>query len=183
VNILTAGPTTASAIGPQLPRAAEVVRAFTASPDDDLHPVLAVAAAALAIEHRLRVGVDAIVGDPRADDPVVAAAARTVCARDAACAVLIDRIDRWAAIEFAESRAGVLHTESFGQLIERMVTVWMRGQELADSRVAASDPRVRLASAQLGELGTAYDDLVTDLRHGRRRLPTLQTPTGPDRTV
>lgn len=182
MNILSAARIAASAFGPQLPRAAAVVRAFTTSPDDDLHPVLVVAAA-LAIEHRLRAGVDAIVGDPRADDPVVAAAARTACARDAACAVLIDRIDRWAAIELAEGRAGVLHTESLGQLIERMVTVWMRGQKLADSHVGASDPRVRLASAQLGELGAAYDDLVTDLQLGRRRLPALQTPTGPDRTV
>jgi hypothetical protein len=32
--------------------------------------------------------------------------------------------------------------------------------------------------SQLGELGRAYDDLVTDLRLGRRRLPVLQLPTG-----
>lgn len=171
--------TTSAGIAPAPPRAAAVVRAFTTVPPGGYqHPVLE-AAAALAVEHRLRVGVLRILGDPRADDPEVAAAARTARSRDAACAVLIDRIDRWAATELVEGRAGVLHTESLGQLIDRMVTVWMRGELLADARLDASDPQVRVASAQLGELGRAYDDLVTDLRLGRRRLPTLQTPTGP----
>lgn len=36
---------------------------------------------------------------------------------------------------------------------------------------------------QLGELSTAYDDLVSDLRMGRRRLPDWQTATGPNATV
>jgi hypothetical protein len=36
-----------------------------------------------------------------------------------------------------------------------------------------------LAHHQLGELSTAYDDLIADLASGRRRLPTYQTPTGP----
>ncbi|VVJ22641.1 Uncharacterised protein [Amycolatopsis camponoti] len=93
--------------------------------------------------------------------------------------MLVDRIDRWAATKLAEGRAGVLHTESLGQLINRMVTVWMRGQLLADTCTSATDAQVRVASAQLGELGRAYDDLITDLRLGRRRLPELQTPTGP----
>ena len=60
-----------------------------------------------------------------------------------------------------------------------MVTVCLRGQLLAEACVDAGDPQVRVASAQLGELGRAYDDLVTDLRLGRRRLPALQTPAGP----
>ncbi|MGW4529161.1 DUF4254 domain-containing protein [Amycolatopsis sp. NPDC004378] len=161
------------------PKAAAVVRAFTTVPPGGYrHPVLD-AAAALADEHRLRAGAHRIVGDPRADDPLLAAAARTVHARDTACAVLIDRIDRWAATELSEGRASVLHTETLGQLVARLVTVWMRGQLLADTHAAADDPRVRLAARQLGELGRAYDDLVTDLRLGRRRLPTFQTPAGP----
>ncbi|WP_410595513.1 hypothetical protein [Amycolatopsis sp. lyj-23] len=55
----------------------------------------------------------------------------------------------------------------------------MRGQLLAECRAAADDPRVRLAARQLGELGRAHDDLITDLRLGRRRLPPFQTPAGP----
>jgi hypothetical protein len=159
------------------PRAAAVVvRALsTISPGGYRHPVLA-AAAALAAEHRLHAGVRQIVSDPSVDDPTVAAAARTARSCDTACAV---RVDRWAATELAEGRAGVLHTESLGQLFDRLVTVWMRGQMLAEACVDASDPRVRVASAQLGEPGRAYDDLVTDLRLGRRRLPALQMPTGP----
>ncbi|MGY6657633.1 DUF4254 domain-containing protein [Amycolatopsis sp. TRM77291] len=180
MTLTTADPMTTSAgIAPAPPRAAAVVRAFiTVPPGGYQHPVLE-AAAALATEHRSRAGLHRIVSDPQADDPTVAAAARTARSHAAACAVLIDRIDNWAATELAEGRAGVLHTESLGQLIDRMVTVWMRGQLLADNHLDASDPQVRIASAQLGELGRAYDDLVTDLRLGRRRLPTLQTPTGP----
>ncbi|MFD2464185.1 DUF4254 domain-containing protein [Amycolatopsis samaneae] len=162
-----------------LPRASAVVRAFgTTPPGGYRHPVLAVAVD-LAAEHRLRAPAHRIVGDPHADDPVLAAAARTVRARDAACAVLIDRIDRWAATALPEGRAGVLHTESLGQLVGRLVTVWMRGQLLAEVRTAASDPWVRLAARQLGELARAYDDLVTDLLLGRRHLPVFQTPAGP----
>ncbi|WP_146060358.1 DUF4254 domain-containing protein [Amycolatopsis sp. CA-128772] len=162
-----------------LPRAAAVVRAFDTIPAGGYrHPVLA-AAAALAAEHRLRASVDRIVGDPPGRRSDGCCGREGVHARDTTCAVLIDRIDRWAATELAEGRAGVLHTESLGQIVNRMVTVWMRGQLLADARTAARDPQVRVASAQLGELGSAYDDLVTDLRLGRRRLPALQTPTGP----
>jgi hypothetical protein len=161
-----------------VPRAVAVVRAFGTTPPGGYgHPVLAVAAA-LAAEHRMRARAHEIVGDPRAEDPVLAAAARTVRARDAACAALADRIDGWAATAVTEGRVGVLHTETLGQLIGRLVTVWMRGQLLADTRAAADDPRVRLAARQLGELGRAYDDLVTDLLLGRRRLPVFQTPTG-----
>ncbi|MEC3974284.1 DUF4254 domain-containing protein [Amycolatopsis sp. H20-H5] len=162
-----------------LPRATAVVRAFATTPPGGYgHPVLAVAAA-LAAEHRLRAGAHQIVCDPRAADPVLATAARTVHAHDAACAALLDRIDRWAATALTEGRTGVLHTESLGQLVGRLVTVWMRGQLMADARAAVDDPRVRLAANQLGELGRAYDDLVSDLLLGRRRLPVLQTPTGP----
>ncbi|MEV6871660.1 hypothetical protein [Amycolatopsis sp. NPDC051128] len=104
---------------------------------------------------------------------------RAPCTPATPPAVLIDRIGRWVTTELAEGRAGVLHTESLVQLINWMVTVWVRGQLLADAHVDASDPQVRVASAQLGELGRAYDNLVTDPRLGRPRLPALQTPTGP----
>jgi hypothetical protein len=70
----------------------------------------------------------------------VTAAARTVRARDTARALLLARIDRWAAALTA-GRAGVLHTESLGQLIGRLATVWMRGQLLADARAAEDNPR------------------------------------------
>jgi hypothetical protein len=183
VIAVTTGSLRSMTVPASLPRAAAVVRAFGSIPAGGYrHPVLA-AAAAMAAEHRLRASVHQIVSDPRAGDPIAAAAARTIRARDDACAVFIDCIDRWAATELAEGRAGMLHTESLGQLIGRLVTVWMRGQLLADARMEVGDPQVRIVSAQLGELGVAYDDLVTDLLLGRRRLPAWQTPTGPSGTA
>lgn len=84
-------------------------------------------------------------------------------------------IDRWAATELSEAHADVLHTETLGQLVARLVTVWMRGQLLADIGAAADDPRVRLAARQPGKRGRPYHDLVTDLQLSRRRLPFFQT--------
>src|SRR5262249_40962018 len=139
------------------------------------HPVLT-PAAGLAAQHQLRAEAHRVAGDPDADDHVVAAAARSVNAADVACAVLIDRIDVWAAKALAECRAAIVHTESLGQLVDRLAIVWMRCQ------VAGADDNStgrRVAYHQLGELAAAYDDLVADLMNGRRRLPHYQTPTGP----
>jgi hypothetical protein len=156
-----------------------MIRAFTTTPPGGYrHPVLA-AASALAVEHRTRAQVNWVLGDPDAATHALTAALRAKQHSDATCAVLIDRIDRWAAVELTEHRTGVLHTESLGQLIERLVIVWMRGQLLAEDGHAATDPQVRLAARQLGELGRAYDDLVTDLLLGRRQLPVFQTTAGP----
>ncbi|MGH4021066.1 MAG: DUF4254 domain-containing protein [Pseudonocardiaceae bacterium] len=73
-----------------------------------------------------------LVQDPHDDDHVLAAAARTINACATACAVLIEQIDIWAATQFAESRAGALHTETLGQLIDRLAIVWMRSHLLAE---------------------------------------------------
>lgn len=180
MTLVTAAPMTVSAgSAPAPPRAAAVVRAFTTTPPGGYqHPVLA-AASALAAEHRKRAEVHRIVGDPDAGEHAVATAIRAELDRDTACSVLIDRIDRWATAGLPDQRTGVLHTESLGQLIGRLVIVWMRGQLLAEDGHEAAHPQVRLAARQLGELGRAYDDLVTDLLLGRRQLPVFQTPAGP----
>ncbi|MCR6488346.1 nitrogenase-stabilizing/protective protein NifW [Amycolatopsis sp. OK19-0408] len=172
---------TTSASSPSSPpRAAAVVRAFTTTPSGGYqHPVLA-AASALATANRTRAQVHRVLGDPDADAHAITAAIRAQQRGDAACAALIDRIDRWGAVELPQRRTGVLHTESLGQLIERLVIVWMRGQLLAEDRHEPADPQVRLAARQLGELARAYDDLVTDLLLGRRQLPVFQTSAGPD---
>jgi len=150
-----------------------VIRAFTATPAE--HPVLT-PATGLAAQHRVRADAHRVAGDPDADDHVVAAATRSVNAADVACAVLIDRIDVWAAKSLAECRAGVVHTESLGQLVNRLATMWMRCQVVdADDNSAGR----RVAYHQLGELAAAFDDLIGDLVSERRRLPIYQTPTGP----
>lgn len=165
---------------PGIPRSALVVRAFD-NPAEvrDRHPVLTVAAK-LAAEHRIRAKANKLLHDPFADDHVVAGAARTVTARNTACAVLIEQIDVWAAAAFGESRAPVLHTESLGQLVDRLATVWTRAHLLAADDTPSARLGTRVARHQLGELSSAYDDLITDLRATRRRLPRYQTPTGPN---
>lgn len=164
-----------------VPRASMVVRAFS-NPGEvsDRHPVLPVAAK-LAAEHWMHAQAHQITHDLYADDHMVAAAARTITARETACAVLIEQIDHWAAVEFSQSRTAVLHTESLGQLVDRLATVWTRSRLIAENDTGPAGPaRARVALHQLGELCTGYDDLVADLRAGRRRLPLYQTPTGPD---
>ncbi|UJW28776.1 DUF4254 domain-containing protein [Saccharothrix sp. AJ9571] len=164
----------------EIPRAATVVRAFShPSEAGDRHVVLAVAAK-LAAEHHMRAQARQLTHDPHADDHMMAAAARTLAARETACAVLIEQIDRWAAVEFGESRATVLHTETLGQLVDRLAAVWTRSRLIANAAGPAASTWARVALHQLGELCTGFDDLVTDVERGRRRLPVHQTPTGPD---
>ncbi len=154
-----------------------VVRAFTTTPNDvDL---VLTTAAGLAVQHRLRAEAHQLACDPYADDQAVAAATRAVNAVDAACAVLIDQVDVWAATALTESRTGFVHTETLGQLVDRVACVWMRWHLLDGADRSARQARARVAFHQLGELAGAYDDLLTDLQTGRRRLPRYQTPTGP----
>ncbi|MGH4019754.1 MAG: DUF4254 domain-containing protein [Pseudonocardiaceae bacterium] len=164
-----------------VPRASMVVRALShPSEAGDRHVVLAVATK-LAAEHQMRAQACQLTHDPYADDHMMAAAARTLAARETACAVLIEQIDLWAAVEFGESRATVLHTETLGQLVDRLATVWTRSRLIAENDTGpTASTWARVALHQLGELCTAYDDLVTDVERGRRRLPACQTPTRPD---
>lgn len=165
----------------EIPRASIVVHALShPSEAGDRHPVLVVAAK-LAAEHQMRAQARQLTHDPYADDHMMAAAARTLAARETACAVLIEQIDLWAAVEFGESRATVLHTETLGQLVDRLAAVWTRSRLIAENATGpAASTWARVALHQLSELCTGYDDLVTDVERGRRRLPIYQTPTGPD---
>ncbi|MGQ0841496.1 DUF4254 domain-containing protein [Actinokineospora sp.] len=164
---------------PTPPKANVVVRAFTSTPAE--HPVLT-PAAGLATHHWLRAEAQHLTCDPHADEHVVAAATRAINAADAARAVLIDRIDVWAATDLTEHRIGRLHTETLGQLVDRVACAWMRWHLLdnADNDAGAvARAQIHLAWHQLGELATAYDDLLADLRTGSRCLPRYQTLAGP----
>lgn len=161
-----------------LPRSSTVVRAFSHPAEvTALHPVL-VAAAKLAGEHWMRAEAHRLVHDPHSDDHVLAGATRTIAARDTGCAVLAEQIDIWAATVLAEPRNAMLHTETLGQLINRLCGVWTRWRLLSDDE--AADPGITLALHQLTELCHAYDDLITDLQSGRRHLPVYQAITTPD---
>ncbi|WP_103343897.1 DUF4254 domain-containing protein [Amycolatopsis sp. CA-126428] len=161
-----------------VPRAALVVRAFNVAPDDP-HPLL-VAAVGLAAQHRVRAQAHRVTCDRAADDHVVAAAARAVNAADSACAGLVDQIDQWSAVVLPRPRTAAVHTETLGELVNRLAAGWVRWHLLAahDGRAAARR-RVGEAFRQLGELTVGYDDLVADLVSGRRRLPQHQMSTSP----
>lgn len=164
----------------KIPRAATVVRAFSHPGEAGDRDVVIAVAAKLAAEHHMRAQAFQLIHDPHADDHVMAAAARTLAARETACAVLIEQIDRWAAVEFGEARATVLNTETLGQLVDRLASVWARSRLITNNATGpAASTWARLALHQLGELCTGFDDLVTDVECGRRRLPVYQTPTGP----
>lgn len=110
----------ASSGRPVPPRGSVVVRAFSTVPEGGYrHPLLA-AAAKLATEHRVRAAAHQVVHDPRADDHALAAAARSIDAGDTACAVLVEQIDSWAATTLTAHRAAAVHTETLGQLVDRI---------------------------------------------------------------
>lgn len=125
----------------------------------------------------MRVEAQQLVYDSHADDHMLAAAARTIASREAVCAALIEEIDLWAAVEFGKSRACVLHTETLGQLVDRLAVAWTRSGLRTEDDSPATRPGASLALRQLAELCTGYDDLIADLQCGRCRLPLYQTAT------
>ncbi|WP_158854382.1 DUF4254 domain-containing protein [Saccharothrix deserti] len=177
---LEQGGTANTAAAGVIPRASLVVRAFSSPHEvNGLHPVLALAAD-LGTENRTRAEAQQIISDPRGDDHVAAAALRAIHDHDVTRSVLVERIDAWAGRQFGESSARLLHTENLGQLVDRLAAAWVRSRLLAeDDNPAARDP-AKLALHRLGELCIGYDDLVTDLLGGRRRLPIYQALTDRD---
>jgi Protein of unknown function (DUF4254) len=155
-------------------RPSAVIRTCIVTPvDGHRHPVLA-AAAGLAAQHRQRAQAHHLACDLTADDHLVAAATRAVTAADTGRAVLIDRIDTWACTTLPTNRHAPVHTESLGRLVDRLTGTWTQWNLVKDRDDPAS---LHLASALLhhvSELAIGYDDLVTDLRGGRRRLPRHQ---------
>ncbi|GAA0589318.1 hypothetical protein GCM10010174_00190 [Kutzneria viridogrisea] len=163
----------------QVPRAAVVIRACTVTPiDGHRHPVLA-AAAGLATQHRQRAEAHQLACDPFAEDHVVAAATRSVNAAETASAVLVEQIDQWTLTALPDNRTCVLHTETFGHLIDRLIRAWARWPLLDAMDDLTGRERARQALDQVSELSISYDDLVADLLTGRRRLPRHQNPAGP----
>lgn len=163
-----------------IPRALLVVRAFNSPCEvDGAHPVLAVAAE-LGAEHQARTETQRIVSDPCGDDHVVAAALRALHGHDVTRSRLAEQIDVWATEQFGESGARLLHTESLGQLVDRLAALWAWSRLLVEDDDPATRGPAKLALHRLGELCIGYDDLVTDLMSGRRRLPVYQALTGHD---
>ena len=160
----------------EVPRACVVIRACAVTRvTGHRHPLLA-AAAALAAQHRQRVEAQQLTCDLVADDRALAIAARAIAAADTGRTVLIDRIDHWACVALLENRRAAVHTESLGQLVDRFAGTWTQWNLIKDREDPRSADLASMLLHHVSELSIGYDDLVADLRAGRRRLPRHQNP-------
>lgn len=178
-DTMTAGVDAPSAPGPggyQLPAGAEVIRACGAEPPAGSGQIL-VAVSVLARKHLERIQALPAQRDLYGDDHVLAAAARVLLGCASARETLVDQIDQWVADRLPTSPpAALLHTETLGQLIDRMAMTWARWQQLHQqvptSRRAQLDHRSQAVMDEVAILVNAYDDLLSELHSQRRRLPT-----------
>lgn len=77
-------------------------------------------------------------------------------------------------------RTAATHTETLGQLVNRLAVGWVRWNLLTEGGDQSGVRGLAQAAFQeLGELSVAYDDLLSDLQAGRRRLPRCHIPSGP----
>ncbi|MEU5758771.1 DUF4254 domain-containing protein [Nocardia sp. NPDC047648] len=83
---------------------------------------------------------------------------------------LIRDVDRWVEVRLPAARGGAyLHTESVGSVVDRLARL------SACAYAAMADDQewdLWFAWERLAELAIAYEDLVTELSRGRRRLPS-----------
>jgi hypothetical protein len=169
------GPTTGP-VPASIPRGGEVLRSCTATSDEARRHPLLDAARALAALHEQRAEAHQLTGDPMAEDPQLAGAARTMAATDTGRAVLIDRIDHWAYAVLPDERHAAVHTESLGQLIDRMIGTWARWHAVKNCADPAGTERASTLLHHVSELSIGYDDLIADVLAGRRRLPHHNNP-------
>ncbi|WP_280244259.1 DUF4254 domain-containing protein [Nocardia abscessus] len=136
-----------------LPTRSELLRACQEDAPPSGHPVLLRARDLTELHaRRLRVGE----GDVRETE--------------AGRARLIRDVDRWVGPRLPAARGGAyLHTESLGSVVDRLARL------SACAYAAMADDQewdLWFAWEQLAEVAVAYEDLVTELRSGRRRLPS-----------
>lgn len=162
----------------RLPQADDLIDAFAKHEDHALETgdILRDLGRQLARHHTKQWAAEDACRDRSADDHSVAAAKRTIDAMNATRVDLVGRIDLWTAAHVPHYREAPLHTETLGSVIDRLAVAWVRSRRLGELRRASVDPqlrqRARRALEQLAELGDAYDDLLRDLRSGRRRVPS-----------
>ncbi|MFE7742894.1 DUF4254 domain-containing protein [Nocardia sp. NPDC057455] len=93
-----------------------------------------------------------------------------VCDIDERRARLMRDVDRWVEVRLPAARGGAyLHTESVGSVVDRLARL------SACAYAAMADDQewdLWFAWERLAELAIAYEDLVTELNSGRRRLPS-----------
>ncbi|MGM1060639.1 DUF4254 domain-containing protein [Saccharothrix sp. Mg75] len=159
-----------------LPGGAEVIRACGAEPPTGSDPIL-VAVSVLARKHLERVQAVPAQRDLYDNDHVLAAAARVLLSCASAREALVEQIDRWVHDRLpAGPPAALLHTETLGRLVDRMAMTWAYWRQLTHrvppSRGASAGRETQATMDEVVALVNAYDDLLAELRTGRRRLPT-----------
>ncbi|MCO6003774.1 DUF4254 domain-containing protein [Actinoallomurus purpureus] len=108
---------------------------------------------------------------PKADITAVAASKQAIDAMNARRATMIEEINQWFEKSFISVPDAPLHTETFGSVVDRLGIAWVRSRRLSGDQQFPDHVVARQALKQLVELAEAYDCLVRDLRHGRRRVP------------
>jgi Protein of unknown function (DUF4254) len=141
---------------------------------DDVRPraELTELISALARQHEAQWRLEDACRLAGATDTDIASAKRQIDALNARRIEATERINAcWAA--GAPQPAAVPHTETLGQLLDRLVIAWVRVGMLA---AASPVPQAKLvaARAQLSELGAAYEAVIADVACGTRRFPQWQ---------
>ncbi|WP_280446156.1 DUF4254 domain-containing protein [Nocardia brasiliensis] len=113
-------------------------------------------------------------GDESADDSIAAPEVH---------ADLVYDIDVWVErIVPQHRRGGTVHTETMGSVIDRIAAAQVHADALLKGTATASAPEVHAAWYRLAELVDGYNDLVTAVVSGHRRLPVPGPDIpGPDR--
>ncbi|MEV0032744.1 DUF4254 domain-containing protein [Nocardia sp. NPDC050793] len=85
---------------------------------------------------------------------------------------LIDAIDLWVVGQVRHHRDDrAVHTETIGSVIDHMAAAHVRAEALLRESLPARDPRIHATWHRLAELVNGYDDLVSAVVDGERRLP------------
>ncbi|WP_280268949.1 DUF4254 domain-containing protein [Nocardia wallacei] len=165
----------------ELPSPAELLRAFRADPPDRDHAVLAAAHALVQCHERRRYAQQAAHA-PDASSGRVAACSQIVDDIDVTRARLVERINTWVTDNIRHRAGASLHTETLGDVIDRMAAKWVAAQHAlglpTPARVSALSPQgvdseAHLQWVRLAELADGYQDLITDVAEHRRRLPVF----------
>ncbi|WP_084653914.1 DUF4254 domain-containing protein [Nocardia altamirensis] len=92
---------------------------------------------------------------------------------------LVHDIDVWIErIVPQHRRGGTVHTETLGSVIDRMAAAQVRADAVLTGNPNASAPEVHAAWYRLAELVDGYNDLVTAVVAGHRRLPVPHRMSG-----
>lgn len=154
--------------GVALPASADVIAAFRA--EGHAWSVLLRIAGELAHQHQAQWDAETVSRDASATPKAIANSKRCIDGMNTRRSTLIEAIDREATPMVGRASGNMpLHTETIGSVIDRLGVSWVRANKLID---CGDQDRARCAVGQLHELAAAYDDLVRDIREGRRRVPS-----------